>query len=388
MKTYLYENKNASGMKIALEDMILTKEYPTTAGSKMLEGYISLFDAETVEKLGKAGYEIAGKINVGEFGVDLLGETSYFDGCDDELESATSKVVADGDVYAVVGLDVNGAQRRAAAISGQVNVKPTYGTVSRFGTIPVACSGETISITADSVNKCRLVLSSIAGHDDKDGTSLSEENIALIKADAEFTPAKKVAVIKGVNTDKFCEVIKAKGVEVEEIDADTFTAAKTAWNILMSAELCNNLSRYDGVKYGYRSENYKTIGELYTNSRSEAFGDVLKTAILYGSDCLSTENYFKIYDKALRIRRVICERFAELFGKYDAIIMPCVSKEKYIKADIENNKLLCFDENIYTAPASISGLPVVTAGGVQIVGKAFSENVLFALAEIFEKEGK
>ncbi len=388
MKTYLCENKNASGMRIALEDMILTKEYPTTAGSKMLEGYMSLFDAEIVEKLGRAGYEIAGKINVGEFGIDLLGETSYFEGCDDELISATSKVVADGDIYAVVGLDVNGAQRRAAALSGQVNIKPTYGTVSRFGTIPVACSGETISITADSVNKCRLVLSSIAGHDDKDGTSLSDTDIDLIKADAEFTPAKKVAVIKGVNTDKFCEVIKAKGVEVEEIDADTFTCAKTAWNILMSAELCNNVSRYDGVKFGYRSENYKTIGELYTNSRSEAFGDVIKTAILYGSDCLSTENYFKVYDKALRIRRVICEKFAELFGKYDAIIMPCVSKEKYTKADIENNKLLCFDENIYTAPASISGLPVVTAGGVQIVGKAFSENVLFALAEIFEKEGK
>ena len=388
MKTYLCENKNAGGMKIALDDMILTKEYPTTAGSKMLEGYICLFDAEIVDKLTADGYEIAGKINVGEFSVDLLGETSCFDGCDDELESATSKVVAEGDVYAVVGLDVNGAQRRAAAISGQINVKPTYGTVSRFGTIPVACSGETVSITADSVNKCRLVLSSVAGHDDKDGTSLSDADIDLIKADAEFTPAKKVAVIKGVNTEKFCEVIKASGVEVEEIDADTFVAAKTAWNILMSAELCNNVSRYDGVKYGYRSENYKTIGELYTNSRSEAFGDVLKTAILYGSDCLSTENYFKVYDKALRIRRVIFEKFAQLFETYDAIVMPCVSKEKYTKADIENNKYLCFDENLYTAPASISGLPVVTAGGVQIVGKAFSENVLFALAEVFEKEGK
>ncbi|MBR4282664.1 MAG: hypothetical protein IKT35_03010 [Clostridia bacterium] len=388
MKTYLCENKNASGMKIALEDMILTKEYPTTAGSKMLEGFVSLFDAEVVEKLTSAGYEIGGKVNVGEFAIDLLGETSYFDGLDDDFVSATSKVIADGDAYAVVGLDVNGAQRRAAAISGQVNVKPTYGTVSRFGTIPVACSGECVSITADSVNKCRLVLSAVAGHDDKDGTSLSDENIGLIKADADFTPAKKVAVIKGVNTENVCDILKNSGVEVEEIDADTFIAAKTAWNILMSAELCNNVSRYDGVKFGYRSENYKTIGELYTNSRSEAFGEVLKTAILYGSDALSTENYFKVYDKALRIRRVMCEKFAEIFKNFDAIIMPAVSKEKYEKADVESNKLFCFDENVYTAPASISGLPVVTAGGVQIVGKAFSENVLFALAEVLEKEGK
>jgi aspartyl-tRNA(Asn)/glutamyl-tRNA(Gln) amidotransferase subunit A len=150
----------------------------------------------------------------------------------------------------------------------------------------------------------------------------------------------------------------------------------------MSAELCNNVSRYDGVKYGYRTKNYTSIDELYTNSRTEAFGEFLKSAILFGSETLSTENYKKVYDKALRVRRVISETMNALLADCDALVMPAAGVMAYDKAMVENDKYLPYKENFFTAPASITGLPVVVAGGVQLVGKAFSEDVLLDLAEL------
>ena len=152
----------------------------------------------------------------------------------------------------------------------------------------------------------------------------------------------------------------------------------------MCAELCNNVSRYDGIKYGYRSPNYTTIGELYTNSRTEAFGELLKDAILYGSETLSDYNYMKMYDKAMRVRRVISEYFGELFAEYDAVLMPAAAKA-YTEEDVKADKYISFKENIYTAPAAITGLPALVVGGVQLVGAAFSDGSLLELARIYER---
>ena len=401
MSLYLSEKKDACGKAITLDDMILTTEFPTTAGSKMLDGYKSLFEAEVVTKLKNAGFDIAGKANVGELSLGLLGETSYFGAVTDEngdLALATSEILKTTDAFAAVGLDANGAIRRAAAISGQVAIKPTYGTVSRFGTVSVACSGEAVCVTARNAADAQSVLSAIIGHDDKDGTSLSESECQKLNADASFDSIKKIAVAKSLaqSADEatrerihaIVNAFKANGIEVEPIDDSILLAAKTAWNILMCAELCNNVSKYDGIKYGYRSKNYTNIDELYTNSRTEAFGELLKTAILFGSESLSTENYIPVYDKALRVRRVICERFAEIFATYGAVLMPVCSKTEYTEADIAENKYISFDEAKYTAPASISGLPAVVFGGAQLVGPAFSENALFELVKIFEGEGR
>ena len=154
----------------------------------------------------------------------------------------------------------------------------------------------------------------------------------------------------------------------------------------MSAELCNNVSRYDGVKYGYRAENFMGLDELYTNSRTEAFGELLKTAILYGSEALSTDNYMKVYDKALRIRRVMVEALTSLLKDYDALLLPVSSKTAYKPEDVALTA--CFDENLYTAPASISGLPAIVFGGVQFIGAPLSDASLVALAKTWEKEGK
>ena len=378
--------------KIVIDDMFLTVGTPTTAGSKMLEGYNSLFEAEVLTRLNAAGYTITGKAKVGEFGVDLLGETSYF-GADyenDTLQYPAAVQVKSGEAEAAVVLDVNGAPRRGAAQAGLVALKPTYGMVSRYGTIPVACSGETVSVVAANAADCREVFAAMAGHDAKDGTSLPESMVDAGKA--AVTKKNKVAVLssmlKGTSEEVQAQIaavsenLAKNGVEVVTVDAETVAYAGAAWNILMSAELCNNVSRYDGVKYGYRTKTYTNIDELYTNSRTEAFGELLKSAILFGSETLSTENYQKVYDKALRVRRVISEAMKALLADCDALLMPAASVTAYSKAMVEADKYLPYKENFYTAPASITGLPVVVAGGVQLVGNAFSEDVLLDLAEL------
>ena len=276
-----------------------------------------------------------------------------------------------------------------------ISIKPTYGTVSRFGTVSVACSGETVCVSAKSVADAQSLLCAIVGHDDKDGTSLSDSECQRLCADAPCESIKKIAVAKSLalSADEatrakihaVVDALKAKGIEVEPIDDSVLIAAKTAWNALMCAELCNNVSKYDGVKYGYRTKNYTNIDELYTNSRTEAFGELLKTAILFGSEALSTENYMPVYDKSLRVRRVICERFAEIFKDYGAVLMPVCSKTAYTEKDVADNKYISFDEASYIAPAYISGLPAVVVGGVLLVGAAFSENALLELAKIAEE---
>ena len=370
--------------KIYLDDMILTKDLPTTAGSKMLEGYMSPFDATVAEKLVAGGFEIAGKAPVGEFAIDLVGETAF----DGNATAGAAKALENDTVSGVISFDVNGAPRRVAAQNALVFVKPTYGIVSRYGTVPVACSGECVGVTARSAADAREILSAIVGKDERDGTMHADE-ICKKAVDGCEKAIKKVAVLQlDADADVTAAIVAAKekmaanGIEICEVDAGVTAAAGTAWNILACAELCNNVSRYDGIKYGYRSKNYTSLEELYTNSRSEAFGDLLKTAILYGSDVLSTKNYMAKYDKAMRVRRVIVEAFAKIFADFDAVLLPACSKFAYTGSES------AFEENRYTAPASITGLPAVVAGGVQLIAPAFSDGALLSLAEILVKEGK
>lgn len=356
-------------MKIFLDDMILTKDIPTTAGSKMLDNYVSPFEATVVSKLNAAGYEIIGKAPVGEFAIDVAGETNY----------KSEKAYAFDGACALVAFDVNGAPRRYAAKNGYVFVKPTYGTVSRFGTVAVACSGECVGVMSEKATVCKKVLADIVGKDEGDGTMHSDE--VCKSAVAAENNIKKVAIVKMGASDEVFDGVKAElnenGIEISEIDAGVIASSNAAWNILMCAELCNNVSRFDGIKYGHRTQNYKNLDELYTNSRTEAFGDLTKTAILYGSDVLSTNNYMAKYDKAMRVRRVISEAFATIFAEFDAVILPVCS-------DSDD----AFVANKYTAPASVTGLPSVAFDGVQIMGKAFTDGALLDLVSILKKEGE
>ncbi len=373
---------------IVIDDMLLTCDTPTAAGSKMLDGYVSLFEAEALTRAKAAGYTLAGKAKVGEFAIDLLGETSYFgaeyeDGC---LQNAAAMAVRDGEAEAALVMDVNGCPRRAAAQSELVCIKPTYGTVSRYGTVPVACSGETVSVLAGTADACRELLGAVSGYDAKDGTALPES--MRVKVQKKNKVAVLSAMQKGIDgavkakLDAYISKLEESGVEVVTVGDETVAYAGAAWNILMSAELCNNVSRYDGVKYGYRSENYTSIDELYTNSRTEAFGELLKSAILFGSETLSTENYMKVYDKALRVRRVVRDAMLALLSDCDALLMPATSALAYDRETVEKDKYLPYKENFYTAPASLTGLPAAAAGGVQLVGNAFSEDILLDLASL------
>lgn len=394
----LYLAKGEVGEKtVVADDLFLTRTLPTTAGSKMLDGYMSLFDAEVLTRLINAGYTLGGKAKVGEFAIDLLGETCYRGATekDGALVYAPCEAVQDGDALAALCLDTNGAPRRGAAQSGLVYLKPTYGTVSRFGLVGVASSGDTVGICAKNAKTVRDILSVIAHHDDKDGTSLPEDtcvsvnekkSVAKIAVFSDFAKEADDTVQQKLTNS--LETLKRCGVEITAIQSEEIAAARVAWNILMSAETCNNVSRFDGVKYGYRTQNFTCIDELYTNSRTEAFGDLIKTCILFGSETLSTDNYMKQYDKSLRIRRVICEKFSALFKDFDAVVLPAVSKAAYNLDEVQAEPTMCYVENKFTAPASISGLPALVAGGVQFISDAFCEGKLLAIAEMLEKEEK
>ncbi len=384
MSFYINEiNKNGN---LAVDDTLLVKDTPTTAGSKMLENFKPLFSAEVVDHLEKNGYVVKGKTNVGEFGLDVIGETSYFKG----ETAAAAKAVMAGDVEAALNVDLNGAPRRAAVVTGATFVKPTYGTVSRYGVIACACSGEQVGVTAKCAAKAKEVLTAIAGHDSKDGTSLPTEKYDYeVNADVN---GMKIAFVKELylaanddvkaKIDAYKKALEVKGAVVKEISLDIINEIQTAWTILMSAETTNNLSRFDGVKYGHRTANYKNIDDLYVGSRTEAFGFLTKATIIYGSDVLSKGRYDDCYDKALRVRRVAVETLRDIFAKYDAVLTPaCSSFDLSYNGDAF---MKVFEESKFTCLASITGMPAVVTKGVQLVGDHFADGKLLKIAEIME----
>ncbi len=394
MKYYM-EELNKSG-NIAVDDTILVKDAVSAAGSYMLDGFKPLFSAEAVERLEKKGFTVKGKTHVGEFGLDLAGEFSYYGDKEEKIKGAAAQIIANGEVEAALGVDVNGAPRRAAALSNVNFLKPTYGTVSRYGIISTAASGEQLGVYAKSIEKIKEISQIVSGHDEKDGTSLPEK--AYTYSTDENISGKRVCIIKELmdkaeesvkaNVKEYADKLKSLGVVVEEISCDLFKTANTAWQILMSAETCNNVSRYDGVKFGHRSENYKNIDELYVNSRSEGFNFLTKAVILYGSDVLSKNRYKDCYDKSLRVRRVVYNEFKKLMEKYDSVLTPVLSKAEYEAYDIYEAFGKVFEESEFTAIANLIGVPALACGSVQLIGNHFSESTLLSLAHSVEKEGK
>ena len=391
-----YATKICDNGTIAVDDTLLVKDAVATAGSRILEGFKPLFSAEAVVRLEEKGYAISGKAHTGEFGLDLVGEFSYYAPQEEKLEGAAAALVKNGDAKAALGVDMNGSTRRAAALAGVDFLKPTYGTVSRYGVISCAASGEQVGVYASDSEGVKEIMTVIAGHDDKDGTSLPAKEYEYSTDIA--VAGKKVCIVKELmekaddetkaNVMKYADSLKANGVEVEEISWDFFDLANTAWQILMCAETCNNVSRYDGVKYGHRAEQYRNIDELYVKSRTEGFNFLTKAVILYGSDVLSKNRYKDCYDKSLRVRRVIADATKELLDKYDAILAPVCSKTEYTAYDIKDAFTKVFEESVFTALPNLIGTPALVSGGVQLMGKHFDESVLLSLANSVERKGE
>ena len=391
-----YATKICDKGTIAVDDTLLVKDAVATAGSRILDGFKPLFSAEAVVRLEEKGYAVSGKAHTGEFGLDLVGEFSYYAPQEEKLEGAAAALVKNGDVKAALGVDMNGSTRRAAALAGVDFLKPTYGTVSRYGVISCAASGEQVGVFAPNAEGVKEIISVIAGHDDKDGTSLPRKEYEYSTDIA--IAGKKVCIVKELlekaddatkaNVIKYADALKANGVEVEEISWNFFDLANTAWQILMCAETCNNVSRYDGVKYGHRTEQYRNIDELYVKSRTEGFNFLTKAVILYGSDVLSKNRYKDCYDKSLRVRRVIADATKELLEKYDAILAPVCSKTEYTAYDIKDAFTKVFEESVFTALPNLIGTPALVSGGVQLMGKAFSESTLLSLANSVERKGE
>lgn len=390
-----YATKISNNGNIAVDDTILVKGVQTAAGSRILKGFKPLFSAEAVTRLEAKGYTISGKTNVGEFALDLVGEFSYYGEAEDTIKGAAAELVKSGEVKAALGVDVNGSTRRAAAISGVDFLKPTYGTVSRYGIISTAASGEQLGVYAADTSKIKEVMDVISGHDEKDGTSLKKE---YNYTDTDDAHGKKVCIIKELLEkaddetkaliNSYAEKLRKNGVVVEEISFDLCDVANTAWQILYSAETCNNLSRYDGVKYGYRAEGYKNIDELYVKSRTEGFNFLTKAVILYGSDVLSKNRYDDCYGKSLKVRRVVYEKFEELMKQYDAVLTPACSKKEFTAYSIDDAFVKVFEESIFTAIPNLIGTPALVSGSVQLMGTHFAESTLLSLAGSVERMGE
>ena len=380
---------------IAVDDTILVKDVQAAAGSYMLEGFKPLFSAEAVCRLEEKGYSVSGKAHVGEFGLDLMGEFSHYAKADGKITGAAAALVAEGSVKAALGVDVNGAPRRAAALAGVDFLKPTYGTVSRYGIISTAASGEQLGVYAADAEGISEIMSVIAGNDSKDGTSLPEKSYDY---SVSSVSGKKVCIVKELLAQAddavkaeiadYAKKLEKLGVTVEEISFDVFGMANTAWQIIMSAETCNNVSRYDGVKFGHRSETYRNIDELYVNSRTEGFNFLTKAVILYGSDVLSKNRYADCFDKSLRVRRIVADKFKELMENYDAVLAPVCGKTEYTSYDIRSAFGEVFRESLFTAAANLIGIPALVSGGVQLMGGHFSDGLLLSLASGVEKEVK
>lgn len=394
MKNYTIQLSNTG--TIAVDDTILVKGSQTSAGSRILEGFQSLFSAEAVTRLEDKGYTISGKTQVGEFGLDLVGEFSYYADKEAILKGAAAELVANNVVKAALAVDMNGAPRRAAALSGVDFLKPTYGTVSRYGIVSCAASGEQMGVYAKGVEGIKEIMDIIAGYDEKDGTSIKDKEYDYNTSIP--VEGKRVCVIKELldkadestrmQVNAYADNLRAKGVVVEEVSFGVCDIANTAWQILMTAETCNNISRYDGVKYGFRADNYRNIDELYVNTRTEGFNFLTKAVILYGSDVLSKNRYDDCYGKSLKIRRVVADNFAELMKQYDAVLAPACSKTEYKAYDISEAFETVFKESVFTAIANLIGIPALVSGSVQLISNYFDEKVLLSLAGCVEKEGE
>ena len=351
---------------VVLEGSIMMKGEINSAGSKILENFHSPFSAAVTEKLADAGIGIAGIANMDEFGIN-----SVFPGGDDTVEGVI-EAVADGYADAALANDFSGKKRRQAPEHGLCYIHPTYGTVSRYGLIPLIASMDQIGVVCRDLSKGFDTLSAIAGKDDRDGAMLTQKSYSYAADGKAPKAAIPTNVLKCVDQNEQ-DIVKSFSGNFEAMDTELkyFDVYSQVMYILGCAEISNNINRYDGVKFGYRADQIKTLNDLYLKTRTEGFGRDTKLAAILGSMVLSVKEYDKYYDKAMRVRRLIKESLE--FDKYDIIVMPV------------GKGMEPYAQNSLYALATLAGLPSVSIpygqGAVQIIANVCNENALLTAWE-------
>ena len=401
-----------AGVPVAIKDNICTTEGETSASSKILEGYSSPYDATVVEKLRGAGAIIIGKSNMDEFAMGGSTETSYFGITRNPWDltkvpggsSGGSAAAVAGELapYAL-GSDTGGSIRQPCSFCNLTGMKPTYGSVSRYGLLAYGSSLDQVGPLAKNAEDCAVALSIISGRDEKDSTSVIDEpfNVcATLHRDKEDNSLKgrKIGVptnyfnMSGMGADVKTEVLKAVetmrglGAEIVEFDLPLIDYAVPTYLIVACAEASSNLSRYDGIKYGYRSPNTKTINDAYYLSRSEGFGTEVKRRIILGSFVLSSGYFDAYYKKALKVRGMIKEAFDRALQQCDIIIAPVCPTVAYEIGGQIKDPLAMYLGDIFTTSANLTGLPAAAAPcgfgeggmpvGMQLIGKQYSDGLL------------
>ncbi len=395
-----------AGVPIAIKDNICTKNLRTTCASKMLESFVPQYDATVIEKIKSTGGIVLGKLNMDEFAMGSTGETSVFGATKNAIDSSrvaggsssgAAVAVASGEAVMALGSDTGGSIRQPAAYNGLCGLKPTYGTVSRYGLIAYASSLDQIGPVAKSVSDCAAMLDIISGVDEKDSTTVTSKDDFLNNLTSNIR-GMKIAVLNQSFNESVSEDIKAAmlnsamtfeklGATVENVELPLLETAVSDYYIIASAEASSNLSRYDGVKFGHRAEEVKDINELFSKSRSEGFGNEVKKRIILGTFVLSSGYYDAYYRKALQFKNLLKCKFDEIFEKYDAVICPTAPSTAPKLGEIETNQMQMYLSDIFTVPANLAGLPALSVPcgkdknglpiGLQIIGqRGFDQKVL------------
>lgn len=403
-----------AGIPIGIKDNISTKGLRTTCSSKMLENYIPPFNAFVMKKIEKSGAIVIGKLNMDEFAMGSSTETSYFKATKNPFDTSRipggssggcAAAVAAGEAAAALGSDTGGSIRQPAAYCGVVGLKPTYGAVSRYGLVAFASSLDQIGPICSCVKDAAILQTIIAGHDKMDATSAVREypNYASnLRADVK---GMKIGIPKeyfGNGIDKFVKesVLKAvkemenMGAAVKEISLPSTDYALSSYYIISSAEASSNLARYDGVRYGFRAENYDGLVDMYERTRSEGFGDEVKRRIMLGTFVLSSGYYDAYYKKAKLLQKRIQEEFACQFEDVDIIAAPTVPATAFKIGENMDDPVKMYATDICTVTVNIAGLPAISVPcaydekglpvGLQLIGNKFSEQTLLNAAFAYE----
>lgn len=407
-----------AGVPVALKDNLCTAGLLTTCASRILYNFVPTYTAEAVINLQKAGAVILGKTNMDEFAMGSTTETSAYgvtrnphntDHVPGGSSGGSAAAVAAGECFYALGSDTGGSIRQPASYCGVVGMKPTYGTVSRYGLVAYGSSLDQIGPLTKDVRDCAVVLEALASHDDKDSTSLVREDTDFTSALVEDVKGLRIGIPndylgEGLDEEVKAAVLKAagvleeKGAVVERFDLSLVEYAIPAYYTIAAAEASSNLERFDGIKYGYRTKEYAGLHNMYKKSRSEGFGEEVKRRIMLGSFVLSSGYYDAYYLKALRVKALIKKAFDEAFAKYDMILGPVAPTTAPKLGESLADPLKMYLGDIYTIAVNLAGLPGISVPcgqdskglpiGMQLIGDCFQEKKLLRAAYTYEQYEK